>query len=643
MVMAEKLVDKNIVDTELLSLVGKNISKHLSVNLIAENLYQELNQLMDADIFGVGLLDKEGKALVFRGVYERGKVLDEYQIDLSEDRMAIRCFKNIEEIEIKDWGKEHKKYVSKTYKAKAGELPESLIYHPLVVDDKVIGVISVQSFMKHAYSQNHLLIIRNLAQYVALALENAKLYEGLEEEVKKRTAEINSQKEELEKNYANTTLLSEIGLQITSSLDFESIFKKLHANVNKLMDAEVFGVRIFHEEDNLIEYKYEIESGERHPIQFIPYTDDDNYSVWCIKNMKEIILNDNEKEYRKYVNEIKVVAGEMPNSLIFYPMIIGKDVVGVITVQSFKFNAYGSYELDILKTLASYTGIALANAKLYESLEEKVEERTKEVTIQSEELADRNKDITDNIAYAKLIQQSLLPSDNVVRKMLSKHFIFYLPKDMVSGDFYWFEEVDNKIFFALGDCTGHGVAGAFMTIVSLNILNQALLGQRLRSTSEILDFLETKVNKTWQLNQKKGIRRMDGLDIAICCFDKKNSTLEFSGAQSPLYLIRKNRIYKYKADRRSIGLITEKKKPLFTSQLIQIEKSDLVYLSSDGYKDQFGKEAARKYGEKRFSELIKNITKGSIKQQKIDLEIEFIRWKGSERQVDDVCVVGIQF
>ncbi|HIO72279.1 MAG TPA: hypothetical protein EYN38_04140 [Flavobacteriales bacterium] len=136
---------------------------------------------------------------------------------------------------------------------------------------------------------------------------------------------------------------------------------------------------------------------------------------------------------------------------------------------------------------------------------------------------------------------------------------------------------------------------------------------------------------------------MDGLDIAICCFDKKNSTLEFSGAQSPLYLIRKNRIYKYKADRRSIGLITEKKKPLFTSQLIQIEKSDLVYLSSDGYKDQFGKEAARKYGEKRFSELIKNITKGSIKQQKIDLEIEFIRWKGSERQVDDVCVVGIQF
>ncbi len=641
--MAKPVVDQNLVDTEFLSLVGKKISKHLSVDLIAENLYQELNQLMDADMFGVGLLDEEKQALVFRGVYENGKVLDEYHIALSEDRMAIRCFKNIEEIEIKDWGREHKKYVSKTYEAKAGELPESLIYHPLVIDDKAIGVISVQSFVKHAYTQNHLFIIRNLAQYVALALENARLYEGLEEEVKKRTAEILRQKEELEKNYANTRLLSEIGLQITSSLDFESIFRKLHDNVNKMMDAEIFGVRIFHEEDNVIEYKYEIESGKRHEIQFIPFEDDDNYSVWCIKNKKEIILNDNKKEYRKYVKEIKVVAGKMPNSLIFYPMIIGKEVIGVVTVQSFKFNAYGNYELDILKTLASYTGIALANAKLYENLEEKVKERTKEVVIQSEELAERNRDITDNIAYARLIQQSLLPSDNVVRRMLQKHFILYLPKDIVSGDFYWFEEVGHKIFFALGDCTGHGVSGAFMTIVSLNILNQALFGKRLRKPSEILDFLEAKINKTWQLNQKKGIRRMDGLDIALCCFDRENRTLEFSGAHSPIHLIRKNRIYKYKADRRSIGLVSDKKKPVFTNQTIQLQKSDLLYLSSDGYQDQFGKVTARKLGEKRFSDLLKKVTKSGIKQQKIDLEIEFIRWKGSEPQVDDVCVIGIQF
>ena len=641
--MKEPVWEQNIVDTEFLSLVGKKISKHLSVDLIAENLYQELNQLMDADMFGVGLFDKEKQALVFRGVYEKGKVLDEYEIALGEDRMAIRCFKNIEEIEIKDWGKEHKNYVSKTYKAKAGELPESLIYHPLVVDDKAIGVISVQSFVKHAYSQNHLLIIRNLAQYVALALENAKLYEGLEEEVEKRTAEIVSQKEELEKSYTNTRLLSEIGLQITSSLDFESIFTKLHENVNELMDAVVFGVRIFHKEDNLIEYKFEIESGERHPIQFIPYADDDNYSVWCIKNKKEIVLGDNRKEYKKYVKEIKVVAGEMPNSLIFYPMIVANEVLGVITVQSFAYDAYGSYELDILKTLASYTGIALANAKLYESLEEKVAERTKEVVIQSEELADRNKDITDNIAYARLIQQSLLPSENVVRKMLPKHFVLYLPKDIVSGDFFWFEQVNNKMYFALGDCTGHGVSGAFMTIVSLNILNQALYGKRLRKTSDILDFLEAKINKTWQLNQKKGIRRMDGLDIALCCYDRETRTLEFSGAHSPLYLIGKGRISKYTADRRSIGLITNKKRQPFTSQTIQVKTADTIYLSSDGYKDQFGKETARKLGDKNFTELLKKVSKSTIKQQKIDLEIEFIRWKGSEPQVDDICVIGIQF
>lgn len=502
--MNDAVLEQNLIDTELLSVIGKKISKHLSVDLIAENLYQELNQLMDADMFGVGLLNKEGTSLVFRGVYEKGKVLDEYQIGLNEDRMAIRCFKNIEEIEIKDWGKDHKKYVSKSYEAKAGELPESLIYHPLVIDEKAIGVISVQSFVKNAYSQNHLFIIRNLAQYVALALENARLYEGLEEEVKKRTTEIVSQKEELEKNYANTKLLSEIGLQITSSLNFESIFRKLHDNVNKLMDAEIFGVRIYHAEDNVIEYKYDMESGERHEVLMIPISDDDNYSVWCIKNKKEIVLNDNKKEYHKYVNEIKVPSGKMPNSLLFFPMIIGDEVIGVITVQSFKFNAYGAYELDILKTLASYTGIALANAKLYESLEDQVQERTREVVEQKEELAERNRDITDNIGYARLIQQSLLPSAKVVNKMLSNHFILYLPKDIVSGDFFWFEEADDYIYFALGDCTGHGVSGAFMTIVSLNILNQALHGKKLRQPSQILDFLDNKINRTWKLNQKKG-------------------------------------------------------------------------------------------------------------------------------------------
>ena len=143
MTMAEAVLEQSIVDTEFLSLVGKKISRHLSVDLIAESLYQELNQLMDARVFGVGLPNEEGNALLFRGVYEKGEVLNEYQIGLDEDRMAIRCFKNQEEIEIKDWGKEHKKFVSKTYKAKVGELPESLIYHPLVVDEKAIGVISV--------------------------------------------------------------------------------------------------------------------------------------------------------------------------------------------------------------------------------------------------------------------------------------------------------------------------------------------------------------------------------------------------------------------------------------------------------------------------------------------------------------------
>ncbi|MBL4657004.1 MAG: GAF domain-containing protein [Flavobacteriales bacterium] len=216
-------------------------------------------------------------------------------------------------------------------------------------------------------------ILKNLAVYSAIALENAHVYEDIEQEVKVRTKEIKKQSKELENSYHNVKILSEIGRQLTSALEFETIFNKLHESIEKLMSADCFGVRIYHPKRNIVEYKYEVEKGKRDVSTDISMDDDDNYTVWCIKNKKEIFINDNQKEYKKYTSKIVVPRGAMPDSLLFCPMILGEKVLGVITVQSFKKNAYTKYHSDMLMTLASYTAIALENARSFEKLGKKVQ------------------------------------------------------------------------------------------------------------------------------------------------------------------------------------------------------------------------------------------------------------------------------
>jgi hypothetical protein len=238
------------------------------------------------------------------------------------------------------------------------------------------------------------------------------------------------------------------------------------------MNADCFGVRIYHPKLNEIEYRYEIENGESFDPISVSMDNDDNYSVWCVKNKKEIFINDNLNEYHKYTKKIVVPSGDMPKSLLFCPMMIGERVVGVITVQSFEKNAYMPLHMDILKTLGTYTAIALENANLVENLEVKVEERTREVVKQKEIIEETNKHITDSIKYAKRIQEAFLPTEENVSTLLKDAFVLYKPKDIVSGDFYWIERKDNKILFAVVDCTGHGVPGAFMSIIGFNGLNQ---------------------------------------------------------------------------------------------------------------------------------------------------------------------------
>src|ERR1700758_3558683 len=187
--------------------------------------------------------------------------------------------------------------------------------------------------------------------------------------------------------------LGNIGQQITSTRDFETIFLKLHQSVSSLMDAETFGVRIYNPDKNEVEVKYEFDGGVRcEPFSF-SMDNENNFSVWCIKNSKEIFINDNTKEHKKYVKKIIVIQGEMTQSLIFCPMILNEKVIGVITVQSYKKNQYTPDHLNIIRTLASHAAIALDNARLYEDMDAEVKKRTSEIIRQKTEIENSYKNI----------------------------------------------------------------------------------------------------------------------------------------------------------------------------------------------------------------------------------------------------------
>ncbi|MBC7862784.1 MAG: GAF domain-containing protein, partial [Bacteroidia bacterium] len=365
---------KNISE---ISEIGRLITSSLNLESILNTVYEGVNRLMDGKFFGIAIYDEKNSTIEYQLFINSGKRLDNFVIPLDkEGSLAAWCVRNKKEL-ITNNKKEIDEYVPAAPLLLSGDDDtESIIMLPLLIGKKCIGVITVQSFQQNAFTNFHLETIRSIASYAAIAIDNAQLVENLEEIVTDRTKEVVLQKEQVEKAFINTRILNHIGQQVTSTLDFEEIFLKLYESVNKLMDAQCFGIRIYYPERNAVEYSFEFENGIRNEAFDVAMTEDNNYTVWCIKHNKEIFINDNENEYFKYVEKILVPWGNMPASLIFCPLRAGNRVIGVITVQSFSKNVYTDYHLDILQTLASYTSIAWDNAQLYNKMENKVKERT---------------------------------------------------------------------------------------------------------------------------------------------------------------------------------------------------------------------------------------------------------------------------
>ena len=264
-----------------------------------------------------------------------------------------------------------------------------------------------------------------------------------------------------------------------------------------------------------------------------------------------------------------------------------------------------------------------------------------QVAKQKEELTIKNKSITDSIVYAKRIQEALMPSLKHFKNILPGSFILHKAKDIVSGDFYWINEKDDKVFIAVVDCTGHGVPGAFMSIIGFELLRNITDDQGIQGADEILNVLNKGVATTFG-HATENTKLKDGMDIALCVIDKKNKLLEFAGAFRPLYFIRDNKIEEIKGDRFSVGLLEDGESNIIQKTTIKLKKDDIFYIFSDGYADQFGGAEGKKYKYRRYRHLLLTIHKLPLEQQRTYLDRSFEDWKGKHEQVDDVLIVGFK-
>jgi ligand-binding sensor domain-containing protein/serine phosphatase RsbU (regulator of sigma subunit) len=289
----------------------------------------------------------------------------------------------------------------------------------------------------------------------------------------------------------------------------------------------------------------------------------------------------------------------------------------------------------IVVIVVTYIRIREANlVKEKQILEEKVRERTAEVVQKSLEIEEKNKDITASIRYAERIQRAMLPKEDTFKDT----FVLFLPKDIVSGDFYWMYDNGDMQFLAAVDCTGHGVPGAFMSIIGHNSLSKVVREYGLTRPAAIVDQLNIEVMKSLLQRHEKAIN--DGMDLALIAFNRKTFTLEFAGAFNPLYVVRKGEVFTYKGDRFPIGMTTMDEKKKFTNQNVDIQPGDMLYMCSDGYADQFGSPEVKKYKSGNVKKLLSEIWHLPIHEQKERLEKEIMEWKGDLGQVDDIMFIG---
>jgi serine phosphatase RsbU (regulator of sigma subunit) len=319
------------------------------------------------------------------------------------------------------------------------------------------------------------------------------------------------------------------------------------------------------------------------------------------------------------------------------PLLYHETIDSNILSSPYRFILYSALLIAFVYLLVmSQTRSLIKTRRLLKEKEQALEQIEK----QKIELEIRDKNITDSLNYAQRIQEALLPSEEYFRKHLNDAFIFFRPKDIVSGDFYWIGAKKNKVFIVAADCTGHGVPGALMSMIGLEIIEKTINEENIEKPSAILAVVNKGLEKTFAREKNIGTIIRDGMDIGLCVIDMKKRKIEYSGAFFSLYLIRENTLQEIKGDKLIIGM--NPKAVEYTNHELDLLEDDILYIFSDGYVDQFGGLANKKFMYRRFKYLLMTIHRFPLRDQKAIIEENILRWMGKNPQIDDMMVIGFK-
>lgn len=379
----------------------------------------------------------------------------------------------------------------------------------------------------------------------------------------------------------------------------------------------------------------------------------------CTKMAKDIEIKDIERYCYDRLSKLYEQIGEVQKALNYHKMSVKiKDEIFTEKSQKAITEMQTKYEtekkdlalnlqdsvikrqkLTIIAAIIGAVLILLVALLLLKMFKEK--QKANQILEEKNELiTQQKKEITDSIRYASRIQRAILPSDEILLKTLPEHFVLYLPRDIVSGDFFWLTQRGDKIVIVAADCTGHGVPGAFMSMLGVSFLYEIVNKEGIMQPASILNFLREHVKHTLSQTGKRDEAK-DGMDISLCVFDPNGMKLEWAGAYNPLYLIRKGELIEYKADKMPIAIHMNDHLP-FTNHEIAVEKGDTFYISSDGYADQFGGEDGRKFMSKKYKEMLLQVWDKPMEEQKEIINKAHVDWKGKHEQVDDILVMGVR-
>ncbi|TAH20792.1 MAG: GAF domain-containing protein [Cytophagales bacterium] len=380
---------------------------------------------------------------------------------------------------------------------------------------------------------------------------------------------------------------------------------------------------------------------------------------YVIRTKEPVVLN-NAAEDKKFSTDTYIKANK-PKSVLCFPFSYKGRIAGIFYLENnLAEGVFTADRLEVLRLLSAQISISLENALLYENLEEKVRERTQklnerneEVKAQAEiltstnkELDSKNQAITASINYAQRIQSAMLPLDEDFKKYFSEYFVFFRPRDIVSGDFYWLREKNGKVIVAAVDCTGHGVPGAFMSLISEAKLDEVVNTNEVITADEVLNQLNIGIKASLQQEETNN---RDGMDMALCIIDKQAKTMEYAGAGNPLIYVQNDdednpKLHYIKADIYPIGGFNKSMAHDFKKHLIDISTPTTFYIFSDGFQDQFGGSEKRKFMTKRFRELLFELHSKpmDVQKQLIGETLESWMAEGNSPQIDDILVMGFR-